>query len=240
MDVLASIDLRGGEVVRLAQGDYDRQTVYGRDPAAVARQFVEAGARWIHVVDLDAALTGRRTNAEAIEAVCRSADARVELGGGIRDDEAVVDALSLGVARVIVGSAALSDWPWFAALAGRAEMAGKVVLGLDARGDTPAVRGWTEGAGVTVGEVADRARSLPLAAIIYTDIERDGMLTGPNVERTMEVKRRSGHAVIASGGVGGIEDVAACKRAGCDGVIIGRAWYEGRVDLAEACRLATE
>ena len=238
MDILPSIDLRGGKVVRLAQGDYARQTVYGDDPAGVARQFVAAGARWIHMVDLDAALTGKRTNAAAIESVCRSVDARVELGGGIRDDQAAAAALSLGVARVIVGSAALLDWEWFASLARGREMAGKVVLGLDARGDTPAVRGWTEGAGVTVGEVAGRARELPLAAIIYTDIERDGMLTGPNVARTIEVKRLSGHAVIASGGVGGIEDVAACKRAGCDGVIIGRAWYESRIDLAEACRLA--
>ncbi|MHC4717310.1 MAG: 1-(5-phosphoribosyl)-5-[(5-phosphoribosylamino)methylideneamino]imidazole-4-carboxamide isomerase [Planctomycetota bacterium] len=238
MDVLPSIDLRGGKVVRLAQGDYDRQTVYGDDPAGVARQFVEAGARWIHVVDLDAALTGQRRNAEAIESVCRSVDARVELGGGIRDDDAAAAALSLGVARVIVGSAALADWAWFESLTRRAEMAGKVVLGLDARGGELAIRGWTERAGLTVAEIAARAHPLPLAAIIHTDIERDGMLTGPNVEAAVDVKRRSGHPVIASGGVGGIEDVAACKRAGCDGVIVGRAWYEGRIDLAEACRLA--
>ena len=227
-------------MVRLAQGDYDRQTVYGDDPAGVAGQFVEAGARWIHVVDLDAALSGERTNADAIESVCRAVSVRVELGGGIRDDDAAWAALALGVTRVIVGSAAVKDWAWFESLASRPEMAGKVVLGVDARGDELAVRGWTEGAGVTVGQIAERSRSLPLAAIIYTDIEQDGMLSGPNVARTMDVKARSGHPVIASGGVSGIEDVIACKRAGCDGVIIGRAWYEGRIDLAEACRIAAE
>jgi len=237
MEILPAIDLRAGSVVRLAQGDYDRQTVYGEDPAAVAGQFVAAGARWIHVVDLDAARTGRRASAESIAAVCQAVDAKVELGGGIRDDQAVAAALALGVDRVVIGSAALKDWAWFEALVTQRDLAGKVALGLDAREGVLALHGWTQSAELTVLEVAHRARSLPLAAIIYTDIERDGMMTGPDLATTKQVAAISRHAVIASGGVGGIDDVGRCKQAGCAGVIVGRAWYEGRIDLAEACAL---
>ena len=238
MEILPAIDLRGGKVVRLARGDYAQQTVYSQDPVAVAAQFVAAGAKWIHVVDLDAARTGRRGNAEAISAVCRSAGVPVELGGGVRDDEAVSAAMALGVTRVIIGSAALKDWEWFEALAGRDELAGKVVLGLDARSRRLAAEGWTEQANLTVAELAGRARQLPLAAIIYTDIDRDGMLTGPDLDTTAEVIRISRKPVIAAGGVSSLADIAGCKEIGCAGAIIGRAWYEGRIDLAAACDLA--
>ncbi|OPX21828.1 MAG: 1-(5-phosphoribosyl)-5-[(5-phosphoribosylamino)methylideneamino]imidazole-4-carboxamide isomerase [Planctomycetales bacterium 4484_123] len=237
MDIIPAIDLRGGKVVRLSQGDYNQQRVYADDPAAVARQLESAGACWIHVVDLDAALTGRRTNAEAIAGLCRAVSAKVQLGGGVRDDRAVEAALALGVARVVIGSAALKDWAWFEALAGRAELAGKVVLGLDARDRRLAVHGWTEQTDLTVAEVARRARPLPLAAIVCTDIARDGMMTGPNVELAAEVMKLSGLPVIASGGLRDLSDVACCKQAGCAGVIIGRAWYEGRIDLAAALAL---
>ncbi len=238
MDILPSIDLRAGKVVRLAQGDYDRETVYGDDPAGVAREFIAAGAAWIHVVDLDAARSGQRTNADAIAAVCDQGDAKVELGGGIRDDSAVAEALALGVARVIVGSAALENWRWFADLANREDLAEKVVLGLDARAGEVSTHGWTAGTGLTVAEVAAKAKDLPLAAIIYTDIGLDGMLAGPNLQTTGELVEMTGLPVIASGGVSGIHDIAACKEIGCAGVIIGRAYYEGKIDLAEACRLA--
>ena len=237
MEILPAIDLRGGKVVRLSQGDYERQTTYADDPVSVARQFVSAGAGWVHMVDLDAARTGRRSNAEAVAAVCRSVPAAVELGGGIRDDEAVAAALTLGVARVIIGSAALKDWAWFESLVGRAEWAGKVALGLDARDGRLAVHGWTEEAGLTVAEVGGRARGLPLAAVIYTDIDRDGMLAGPDLARTGELMELCRLPVIASGGIRSLEDLARCRAAGCAGAIIGRAWYEGRVDLAAACTL---
>lgn len=237
MDILPSIDLRDGKVVRLAQGDYDRQTVYGSDPAAVAEEFVSAGAAWIHVVDLDAARSGRRSNAEAIESVCRAARAKVELGGGIRDDEAVEAALELGVARVVIGSAALRDWDWFRRLCGREELAGRVALALDARTGRLASHGWTRRSTLTVSELARKARDLPLGAIVYTDIERDGMFTGPDLATTAELIETTGKPVIASGGVSGLEDVARCKEIGCAGVIIGRAYYEGRIDLPSACRL---
>ncbi len=238
MEVLPAIDLRDGKVVRLAQGDYDRQTVYSTDPVEVARTFVSAGARWIHVVDLDAARTGRRGNAEAIGAVCREVSAQVELGGGIRDDESAAAALKLGVARVVIGSAALRDWEWFAQLCGRKELAGKVALALDARKGRLAAQGWTQRAELTVPELATRAAELPLAAVIYTDIERDGMLTGPDLDTTAKLIADTGKPVIASGGVRGLEDVSACRDTGCAGVIVGRAYYEGRLDLAAACRLA--
>lgn len=237
MEILPSIDLRDGKVVRLAQGDYERQTVYATDPLAVAGEFVSAGARWIHMVDLDAARTGKRTNAEAIRSVCAGVPAAVELGGGIRDEDGIAAALALGVSRAVIGSAALKDWAWFERLLGSGRLAGKIVLALDARDGRLAVHGWTEQADQTVTEIAERAAELPLAAIVYTDIERDGMLTGPDLDTTAELIAATGKPVIASGGIRGLGDVSACKEIGCAGVIVGRAYYERRIDLADACRL---
>jgi phosphoribosylformimino-5-aminoimidazole carboxamide ribotide isomerase len=238
MEILPAIDLRGGRVVRLSQGRYDRQQVYATDPAGVAGQFVSAGAKWIHVVDLDAARTGRRTSARAIAAVCRTGGASVELGGGIRDDAAVRAAFDLGVARVVVGSAALADWAWFQRLARRESLAGKVALALDARAGRLAVHGWSRQADLTVLEVAARAAGLPRAAVSYTDIERDGMMVGPDLETTASLIAETHLPVIASGGISSLEDIARCKEIGCAGAIVGRAYYEGRIDLAAACELA--
>lgn len=238
MEILPAIDLRGGKVVRLSQGDYDRQTTYSLDPLAVAQAFVDAGARWIHMVDLDAARSGQRTNAPAISAVCSGVKAQVELGGGIRDDADVAAALEMGVARVIIGSAALKDWPWFEKLARRSDLAGKVVLGLDARDGDLAVHGWTEQSGLSLLTVARKARELPLAAIVYTDISRDGLLGGPDLARTEELVKATGLAIIASGGISNLEDIRRCRQIGCAGAIVGRAYYEGKVDIAQACRIA--
>lgn len=238
MDILPAIDLRDGQVVRLAKGDYDRQTTYGDDPAAVARTFVEAGAGWIHMVDLDAARTGRRTNSSAVRAVVEAVDARVELGGGARDDAAVEAMLADGVARVVVGSAALRDWEWFERLLARADLAGRIALGLDARDGRLAADGWTEQLEATAVEIAARTRSWPLGAIVYTDIARDGMLTGVNLSATADVIAATDVGVIASGGVASLADVGGCKEIGCAGVIIGKAWYEGRIDLARACEMS--
>ncbi len=237
MEIFPAIDLRDGKVVRLSQGDYARQSVYAADPAGVAGEFVSAGAGWIHVVDLDAARSGRRTNADAIRSICRTA-ARVQLGGGIRDDEAVAAALELGVSRLIVGSAAVKDWAWFEGLARRDELVGRIVLGLDARGGKLAVHGWMEQTDLTVAEIARRAKSLRLAAIVYTDIERDGMLTGPDLDGTAELVETAGTPVIASGGISSLDDIARCKEIGCAGAIVGRAYYEGRINIEDACNLA--
>ena len=234
MEILPSIDLLDGQVVRLAQGDYDRKTVYSADPAEVARAFVEAGARWIHVVDLDAARTGRRTNQAAVAAIRAVVDAKIELGGGARDDASVASMLDQGVDRVVVGSAALKDWEWFGRLVQRPELAGRIALGLDARAGQLAMHGWTQQVELSAVEVAGRVRGWPLGAIVYTDIARDGLLGGVNLDATAEMVAATDVGVIASGGVSSLEDLRACRRIGCAGAIVGRAYYEGRVDLAAA------
>lgn len=238
MDILPAIDLREGKVVRLRQGDYARQTTYCDDPAAVAGQFVAAGARWIHVVDLDGARAGRPMNLPAVRAVAGAAGgARVQLGGGARDDAAVEDMLAAGASRVVVGSAALNDWAWFERLLGRRDLAGRIALGLDARQGRLAVHGWMSQLDTTALEVAGRFRGAGgprPAAIVYTDIARDGMLSGPNVQATAELVAAAAVPVIASGGIRGLDDVRQCRRIGCAGAIIGRACYEGTIDLAQA------
>lgn len=238
MEILPAIDLRGGTVVRLSRGDYDCQTTYGDDPVAIARQFVAAGARWIHMVDLDAAKSGRPANTQSVRDVLSSVEARVELGGGARSDAAVEAMLDLGVSRVVVGSAALADWAWFERLVARSGLAGKIALGLDARDGLLAVHGWTEQSSVPAEEMARRVRGWPLGAIVYTDIARDGMLGGVNVQATGRIVESTDVPVIASGGVTSLDDIRQCREIGCGGAIIGKAWYEGRIDLAQACELA--
>ena len=238
MDVLPSIDLRDGKVVRLSQGDYDRQTVYGDDPLAVAEQFVAAGARWIHMVDLDAARTGEVFSLSVLQSLAESLDVRIEFGGGVRDEETVERLLDIGIQRLVIGSAALKDWPWFEKLCRKKNLARRIALGLDARGGRLAIHGWTERVEATAVEVARRVSDWPLGAIVHTDIARDGMLTGTNLEATAQVVAAGNVPVIASGGVASIEDVRGCRETGCSGVIIGRAWYEGRIDLVEAIEVA--
>ena len=238
MEIIPAIDLREGKVVRLVRGDYAQQTTYGDDPAAVARVFVQAGVRWIHVVDLDAALMGRPVNTPAVDAIRQAVDVNIELGGGARDDATVQVMLHGGVNRVVIGSAAVKDWDWFERLARRPELAGKITLGLDARHGKLSVHGWTQQLDITPVDLARRVKGWPLGAIVYTDIGRDGMLEGVNVAATAELIAATDVPVIASGGVASIEDVRLCKAAGCAGVIVGKAYYEGRIDLAEAVALA--
>lgn len=240
MEILPAIDLRDGKVVRLTKGDYALQTTYSDDPASVAVSLERAGARWIHVVDLDAARTGRPTNTESVAAIRKAVRARIELGGGARSDQTVEQYLAAGADRVVVGSAALKDWAWFERLAKRRDLAGKIVLGLDARGGRLAVHGWRDAVEATPAQVAERVRGWPLAAIVYTDIDRDGMLGGPNFQATAEVIAATDVPVIASGGVSSLEDVRRCRQIGCAGAIVGKAYYEGRLDLAEAIAAARE
>ena len=239
MQVLPAIDLLDGNVVRLERGEYDRQTIYSDDPAGVARDYATAGAKWIHVVDLNAARSGLRENSDAVRAIAGSGDVKIELGGGARDDRAIETMLADGVDRVIVGSAALMDWPWFETLLERTDLTGKIALGLDARNGQLSLHGWTQQSELTALELGRRVEGSGLAAIIYTDIARDGMLTGVNIEATAELVAATDVPIIASGGVGSIEDVSRCKQIGCHGVIIGKAYYEGRIDLKEAIELAT-
>ncbi|MBL7220790.1 MAG: 1-(5-phosphoribosyl)-5-[(5-phosphoribosylamino)methylideneamino]imidazole-4-carboxamide isomerase [Phycisphaerae bacterium] len=237
MKILPAIDLCDGKVVRLERGDYDLQTTYGDDPAAIARVFADAGAEWIHIVDLDAAKSGRPTNTGAIAAIRDAVDIRLELGGGMRDEQTLRLALDAGVDRVIVGSAALKDLQWFEQLVAADDLSGRVVLGLDAREGMLAADGWTTQTECTALEVAQRASDWPLAGIVYTDIARDGMLAGVNITATAELISVTDVPVIASGGVASLDHLLACKEIGCWGAIVGKAWYEGLIDLERACKL---
>ena len=236
MIILPAIDLIGGRCVRLRQGDYSRETVFDEDPAAVARRFEAAGAAWLHVVDLDGARLGEPKNVDTIRAIVSAVRMSVEVGGGIRTTQAAADLLGMGVHRVIVGTRAVREPEWLAEIAGK--FPGRVALGLDAKSGRVAVEGWQRRAGRTAAEVAGSAAGLPLAAIIYTDIARDGMMVGPNVEATAELVKATRLPVIASGGVTTADDVRRLKKAGAAGAIIGRALYEGKMTLEAALQAA--
>ena len=234
MYILPSIDLRDGKVVRLARGEFESQTVYGDDPAAVAAQFVNAGVEWIHIVDLDAAKTGRVTNTPAVRSVREAVNVRIELGGGARSEPIIRSMLDDGIDRVVVGSAALKDWDWFEGLIGDVDLAGRIALGLDARAERLALHGWVDEIETTPLDLARRVSGSALGAIVFTDITRDGMMSGVNVDATEELVSSTDVPIIASGGVNSIEDIRLCRKIGCGGVIIGRAYYEGKIDLEEA------
>ncbi len=238
MDILPAIDIRGGQVVRLAKGDYDQQTTYGDDPCLVAQGFIDAGATWIHVVDLDAARSGELTNTDVIAGICklaRTQGVRVQNGGGVRDRDRIERLWNLGVSRVVIGSAALKDWDWFTGLLDDDDFPNEgIALGLDARNGYVAAEGWTEQLDILAVDLAARVSGSDLGAIVYTDIARDGMLTGVNVQATATLAQATDVPVIASGGVAGIKDVEDCLAASCDGVILGKALYEGKLTVAQA------
>lgn len=239
MLVIPAIDLKGGRCVRLRQGRMEDDTVYGDDPAAVARRWAELGASRIHLVDLDGAFAGRPENLEAVRAVRRAVDVELELGGGIRDEVTAERLFAEGLDYVILGTAALEE----PALVGRVSSAhpDRVLVGIDARDGFVAVRGWAE---VSRARAVDLARTLAgqgAAGFVFTDIERDGMQTGVNREATAEFARHAGAPVIASGGVsdlGDIERLLPLEKDGVVGVITGRALYEGTLDLAQALAMA--
>jgi phosphoribosylformimino-5-aminoimidazole carboxamide ribotide isomerase len=236
VEVIPAIDLRGGRLVRLEQGDYGRETVYADDAARVVRGFVEQGARRIHVVDLDAARDGGAANDRVVREILRAAEsARVQVGGGVRSVERAAELLGLGAARVIMGTAALERPEVVRAAAER--FPDRVVLGLDARNGRVAVRGWLEDSDLTCEDVLARFGDLPLAAVLHTDIHRDGTLGGPNLGATVALARSSRLPVIASGGVGALDDLLALARTRViAGAVVGKALYAGRLDLAEALR----
>jgi phosphoribosylformimino-5-aminoimidazole carboxamide ribotide isomerase len=230
-----AIDLKGGSVVRLKEGDMERATIYGSDPAAQAKSFAEIGFSWIHVVDLDGAFAGASVNAAAVDSILDAAGVPVQLGGGIRDMKAVEAWLKRGVARVILGTAAVRD-PDFVKQAAKAHP-GQVAVGIDARGGHVAVQGWAEVSDMTALDLARRFEDAGVAAIIYTDISRDGLLKGLNVESTRELAEAISIPVIASGGLADLEDVRRLlepENAAIAGAITGRALYDGRLDGREA------
>jgi phosphoribosylformimino-5-aminoimidazole carboxamide ribotide isomerase len=236
-----AIDLKDGACVRLIHGDMASATIFNDDPAEQARRFADAGCAWLHVVDLNAAFAGRSVNGAAVRAIRSAVGLRIQLGGGIRNRDAIEDWLALGIDRVVLGTAALRN-PELVRQAA-ADHPGAVAVGLDARDGRAAVEGWTETTEISVVEAARRFEDCGVAAIIYTDIGRDGALSGVDAAAVGEVARQIRIPVIASGGVSSLADIAALKAYEADGVagmICGRAFYDGRIDPAAALRLVAE
>jgi phosphoribosylformimino-5-aminoimidazole carboxamide ribotide isomerase len=235
--IYPAIDLKGGQVVRLAEGDMARATVYADDPAAQARAFHDDGATALHVVDLDGAFAGSGVNSAAVEAIVAAFPGRVQVGGGIRSRADIDRWLSLGVARVVMGTAALEDPNLVRDAAAAAP--GRIIVAVDAKGGMVATRGWASVSTVAVAELALRFEDAGVAAVLFTDVGRDGLLKGVNGEATAVLARATSLPVIASGGVAGPADIVALRtHANIDGVIVGRAIYDGRLTLPDALRLA--
>jgi phosphoribosylformimino-5-aminoimidazole carboxamide ribotide isomerase len=230
-----AIDLRGGKVVQLTQGDFGRERVHGDDPVAVAQSFVAAGATWIHTVDLDAARTGEPVNRPLIGAIAAGVDVPVQAGGGVRSAEAAAALADLGVARVVMGTAAMDDPDLVATIAGRQPVA----LGLDVRGREVAVRGWAQGSGMEWPDALRRLADAGARAVVVTQIEVEGLMGGADTDGLAEVLGATDLDVIASGGVGSLDDLLALDTVSAghrrlSGAIVGTAIYEGRVDVAAA------
>lgn len=232
MQIWPAIDLRGGKCVRLKQGDYGRETVFGEDPAAMARHWADQGAEFLHLVDLDGARGGSVANWESVAAIRAAVDIPCELGGGVRDEGAISRLLESGVDRVVIGTLALKQPDWFRKMCRK--FPHQLALGLDARGGLVATEGWLETSQVSAVELAGQFAGEPLASIIYTDIETDGMLGGPNFTAMAEMQQAVDVPVIASGGVTTADDVARLAELQLAGCIIGRALYEGTLSLADA------
>jgi phosphoribosylformimino-5-aminoimidazole carboxamide ribotide isomerase len=236
MILYPAIDLKDGACVRLLRGDMDRATVFGTDPAAQAAAFAAAGAEWLHLVDLNGAFAGHPVNAPAVTAILSAVTVPVQLGGGIRDRATIDGWLERGVARVILGTVAVED-PNLVREAARAHP-GRIVVGIDARAGRVATRGWAETTDIPATDLARRFEDAGVTAIIYTDIDRDGAMGGPNVAATAVLARTVAIPVIASGGVATLADLTALRDTGViAGAISGRALYDGAIDLAAALRL---
>jgi phosphoribosylformimino-5-aminoimidazole carboxamide ribotide isomerase len=239
--VYPAIDLKGGKVVRLSEGDMDRATIYNDDPVAQANVFHEAGANYIHVVDLDGAFAGASVNGECVAEIVESFPGKVQVGGGIRSRAAIDGWLERGVWRVVIGTAALKD-PELVREAAKA-MPGRIVVAVDARDGMVATHGWAEVSDMKAAELANRFADVGVAATLFTDVGRDGLLKGCNVRATSELARSTRLPVIASGGVKGLVDIADLARhasEGIEGVVCGRSIYEGTLDLRKALRLARD
>jgi phosphoribosylformimino-5-aminoimidazole carboxamide ribotide isomerase len=243
MYIIPAIDLIDGRCVRLIQGNYHRQLVYNDNPVEQAGRFAADGAKWLHIVDLDGARLGEPTNTKTIAKIAQSGERgrtkkgklKIEVGGGIRSEESIKQLLDLGIERVIIGTKAVTDFDWFSQMAQL--FAGKIALGLDARGSKLATEGWMKEQPLTVLDFAAEAAKLPIAAIIYTDITKDGMMAGPNFEMTKALADAVNIPVVASGGINTIDDLKKLKELGSiDAAIVGRALYEGSISLVDAIK----
>jgi phosphoribosylformimino-5-aminoimidazole carboxamide ribotide isomerase len=238
VEIWPAIDLRGGRCVRLKQGDYHRETVFGEDPAQMARHWLSHGARRFHLVDLDGARAGQAGNLPSVQAIVAAVGVPCELGGGIRSEEAIRQRLEMGLARLVIGTLAVREPEWFRRMC--RQFPGRLVLGLDARDGCVATDGWTATSRMDAIEAARQFAAEPLAAIVYTDIATDGMMAGPNVAAMAQMQAAVELPVIASGGVTTADDVAQLAAAGLAGCIIGRALYEGAISLEQAHAAAGE
>lgn len=236
MIIFPAIDLRGGKCVRLVQGDFDKETVYSDDPKATALKWQSMGAKFLHVVDLDGARAGSPKNLDAIKKILDAVTIPIEVGGGIRTLDDMERLLTLGVRRVILGSVAVENPALVAAAVQR--FGDRVVVGIDARNGFVAVHGWEKSSSVKVGDLAKQIVAAGVKTIIYTDISKDGMLSGVNAAVFTELAQKSGAQIVASGGVKSIEDIRALKATGVAGVIVGKAIYTGSLDLTAAIELA--
>ena len=239
MIIFPAIDIRGGKCVRLEEGRFDRETVFAENPLEAARRWVDAGSEWLHIVDLDGARAGQPVNLEVVKKIAETFDVKIQLGGGVRTLESVAAILSSGVQRVILGSVAVRSPELVSQVC--AKYGERIVIGIDARNGEVAVDGWEKSGLLQADELALRMKAAGATRIIYTDISRDGMLTGVNVAATLQLADKSGLKIIASGGVRGMEDIQALQpltERGVEGVIIGKALYTGVISLKDALRVA--
>jgi len=236
MEIWPAIDIRGGKCVRLAQGDYARETVFGDDPAAMARRWVDDGAQFLHLVDLDGARDAAPANREAVAAVVAAVDVPCELGGGVRNEATIRSLLDLGLSRLVVGTRALKEPTWFRQMT--RQFPHRLVLGIDARDGRVSTDGWLETSQTEATDLARQLADEPIAAIVYTDIATDGMMAGPNVPAMEAMQEAVDCPVIASGGVTTVEDVRRLAQANMAGCIIGRALYEGTITIRDALAAA--
>jgi phosphoribosylformimino-5-aminoimidazole carboxamide ribotide isomerase len=237
MLVIPSIDLHDGKIVRLQQGDYARQIQYDLDPIETAHGFESAGAKLMHVVDLDGAKAARPMQIELIGKIVEATKMPVQVGGGVRSTNDVKMLLDAGAARVVVGTRAIEDWSWFTSLAHDPSFAGKIVLAIDAKSGMIATQAWTRTSRQRAVDIAVEVSNWPLAGLLYTDVAKDGMLQGPNLQTTRELAEATKVPVIASGGVGNIEHIRQLAQLPIFGVVVGRSLHEGKLDLAEAIRV---
>jgi phosphoribosylformimino-5-aminoimidazole carboxamide ribotide isomerase len=234
--ILPAIDIRGGQCVRLRQGDYAQETVFSNDPVAMAKHWADQGATFLHLVDLDGAKDGRPVNAESIQRIVQAVKIPCQLGGGLRTEEHISQALDWGLNRVVIGTKAVKEPGWLENVSQRFPQ--KIVLGIDARDGKVALEGWLEVSQLSAVELARRCSDWPLAALVYTDISRDGMMAGPNFKALAEMCTAVNLPLIASGGVTTLDDIRRLAELGLAGCIIGRAIYEGRLSLPEAINCA--
>ena len=236
MEIWPAIDLRDGKCVRLVQGDFDRQTIYADDPVEVARHWVELGARRLHLVDLDGARDGRTANQDVARSIVEAVKIPCQLGGGIRDEETITRLLAAGLSRLVIGTRAVKDPDWLGDVCRR--FPGQLVVGIDARDGRVATDGWYQVSDLDAVAMAVQLAGEPLAALVYTDIARDGMLQGPNLEAMKRMQQEVSMPVIASGGVTTLDDVQSLADVGMAGCIIGKALYENRLSLPDILETA--